>query len=250
MLGEMGIRLFEAASQLAGDARSPPVFASPGRRSPNPSDTPGVVLPTGARLPSDPAAPRASREWPKPDSTESGGDARRAAGGRRDALLCAGEMKADWMVVGDPPDEDQDPQAEPFVGEAGELLDNMLRALGLSRQVNVHLSTLLNYPSPASREPRAGEAALVEPLVRRQVQHVRPRIILIMGRIAAQTLLQTSEPMGKLRGRAHQFDGVPVVVTYHPSYLLRNPADKSKAWADLCLAQQLMAAASAMPCAD
>ncbi len=152
----------------------------------------------------------------------------------------AGDIRAEWLIVGEPPDENEEAALEPFVGDAGKLLDNMLKALGLDRRNKVFLTNVIKCRRPGSRNPSADELAQCERVLRRQVQLLQPKIILAMGRFAMQTLLGTGEPIGKLRGRAHQYLDVPVVVTYHPALLLRNPADKAKAWADLCLAQELV----------
>ena len=160
--------------------------------------------------------------------------------GRRNTVFGVGDQQADWLIVGEAPGENEDLQGEPFVGQAGKLLDNMLKALGLDRSSKVYIANVLKCRPPGNRNPEPEEVAQCEPFLRRQVQLLQPKIILAMGRFAVQALLGTSEPIGKLRGRAHDYLGVPVVVTYHPAYLLRNLPDKAKAWADLCLAQQLM----------
>jgi DNA polymerase len=147
-------------------------------------------------------------------------------------------------VVGEAPGENEDLQGEPFVGQAGKLLDNMLRALGLNRRDSVYIANVLKCRPPGNRNPEPDEVAQCEPFLRRQVALLQPRIILAMGRFAVQAILQTTEPIGKLRGRVHEYAGVPVVVTYHPAYLLRNLPDKAKAWSDLCLAQSLVSAAA------
>ena len=118
----------------------------------------------------------------------------------------------------------------------------MLKALGLDRHHNVYIANVLKCRPPGNRNPEPQEVAQCEPFLRRQVELLQPKIILAMGRFAVQSLLGSAEPIGKLRGRAHQYMGVPVVVTYHPAYLLRNLADKAKAWADLCLALEVMRA--------
>lgn len=151
-----------------------------------------------------------------------------------------GDSRAEWLIVGEPLDEGEEAAGEPFLGDAGKLLDNMLKALGLDRRNRVFLTNVIKCRRPGSRNPTADELAQCERVLRRQVQLLQPKIILAMGRFAMQTLLGTGEPIGKLRGRAHQYLGVPLVVTYHPALLLRNPADKAKAWADLCLAQELV----------
>jgi DNA polymerase len=175
-----------------------------------------------------------------------------------------GDRGAEWMVVGEAPGENEDRQGQPFVGQAGKLLDAMLAAIGLSRragdtietiaadapvtsagspkdaQRGVYIANVLKCRPPGNRNPQPDEIAQCEPYLRRQVALVRPRIILAMGRFAVQSLLQTSEPIGRLRGRVHQYQGVPVIVTYHPAYLLRALPEKAKAWQDLCLAMEVM----------
>ena len=168
--------------------------------------------------------------------------------GRKNTVFGVGDRSARWMVIGEAPGENEDLQGEPFVGQAGKLLDNMLAAIGLSRQAEgaalhegragVYIANTLKCRPPGNRNPEPHELQTCTPYLMRQLALVQPGIVLAMGRFAVQSLLGTSEPIGKLRGRVHQVQGVPVVVTYHPAYLLRNPADKAKAWADLCLALQ------------
>ncbi len=165
---------------------------------------------------------------------------------RKNTVFGVGDRSAKWMVIGEAPGENEDLQGEPFVGQAGKLLDNMLSAIGLSRNVEgekdgqkgVYIANTLKCRPPGNRNPEPLELQTCASYLVRQVALVQPHIILAMGRFAVQSLLQTTEPIGKLRGRVHSYQGVPVVVTYHPAYLLRNPADKAKAWADLVLALQ------------
>ena len=159
---------------------------------------------------------------------------------RRNTVFGVGDEQADWLIVGEAPGENEDIQGEPFVGQAGKLLDNMLRALQLDRHNRVFIANVLKCRPPGNRNPEPEEVAQCEPFLRRQVELLQPKIILAMGRFAVQSLLQTTEPIGKLRGRRHAYHGVPVVVTYHPAYLLRNLPDKAKAWADLCMAQAIL----------
>jgi uracil-DNA glycosylase len=158
---------------------------------------------------------------------------------RRNTVFGVGDRQADWMIVGEAPGENEDLQGEPFVGQAGQLLDNMLRAVGLARGRKVYIANVLKCRPPGNRNPELEEVAQCEPFLRRQVQLIQPRIILAMGRFAVQSLLGSNDAIGKLRGQSHQYLGVPVVVTYHPAYLLRNLPDKAKAWGDLCLALQI-----------
>jgi len=167
--------------------------------------------------------------------------------GRTQTVFGVGDVRARWMVVGEAPGEQEDLQGEPFVGASGRLLDRMLAALNLSRADNedlppaqrVYIANALKCRPPRNRNPTAEEIAQCEPYLVRQVELLQPRIILAMGRFAVQALLRTDEPIGKLRGRVHRYQGVPLVVTYHPAYLLRNLLDKAKAWEDLCLAAQV-----------
>jgi DNA polymerase len=164
---------------------------------------------------------------------------------RRQTVFGVGSERARWMVVGEAPGEQEDRRGEPFVGPAGQLLDRMLAALDLSRSAEgddparqVYIANTLKCRPPGNRNPAAEELARCEPFLQRQIALVRPRIILAMGRFAVQSLLRSDAPIGKLRGQVHAYQGVPLVVTYHPAYLLRNLPDKAKAWADLCLAAE------------
>jgi DNA polymerase len=168
---------------------------------------------------------------------------------RKNTVFGVGDTQAHWLVVGEAPGENEDLQGEPFVGQAGQLLDNMLKAVGLSRTGSgaqgVYIANVLKCRPPANRNPQPEEMLQCEPYLQRQVELLQPKIILALGRFAAQSLLQAtvpdvaSTPLGKLRGQVHQYQGVPVVVSYHPAYLLRTPQDKAKSWADLCLALQV-----------
>jgi uracil-DNA glycosylase family 4 len=150
------------------------------------------------------------------------------------------------MIVGEAPGEQEDRQGEPFVGQAGKLLDNMLRAIGLMRGASapvaqqVFIANTLKCRPPRNRNPDPAETAACSSFLTRQIELVRPRLLLAMGRFAAQALLASDEPIGKLRGRVHRWRDTPVVVTYHPAYLLRTPTDKARAWDDLCLAASIL----------
>ena len=149
-----------------------------------------------------------------------------------------GNRQAQWMIVGEAPGADEDRQGEPFVGKAGQLLNEMLRAVGLARE-DVFIANILKSRPPGNRDPRPEEVRACVPYLYRQIELVNPRLILCVGRIAAQNLLNTTETIGRLRGRLHQLaTGRPMIVTYHPAYLLRSPAEKRKSWADLVLAMQ------------
>jgi uracil-DNA glycosylase family 4 len=149
-----------------------------------------------------------------------------------------GSRTAQWMVIGEAPGADEDRQGEPFVGRAGQLLNSMLKAIGLARE-QVFIANILKSRPPNNRDPRPDEVRACLPYLYRQIELVNPRLILCVGRIAAQTLLETETPIGKLRGTLHRIaTNRPMIVTYHPAYLLRSPGEKRKAWSDLLLAMR------------
>ena len=190
--------------------------------------------------------PAAALDWPALRETVAACRACRLCESRKQTVFGVGHARAHWMVVGEAPGAQEDEQGEPFVGAAGQLLDAMLRALGLSRAEDgdaadrVYIANALKCRPPGNRNPQPDELQRCEPFLVRQIELVRPKLILAMGRFAVQALLRTSEPIGRLRGRAHRYQGVPLVVTYHPAYLLRNLPDKARAWEDLCLAAELV----------
>ncbi len=157
---------------------------------------------------------------------------------RTQTVFGVGNNNAQWMVIGEAPGADEDRQGEPFVGRAGKLLNEMLRAVGLPRE-EVYIANVLKCRPPNNRDPLPAEVAQCEPYLKRQVELVQPKIILAVGRIAAQNLLQTDITIGKLRGQQFSYAGIPLVVTYHPAYLLRSPAEKRKAWDDLRFAREV-----------
>ena len=169
----------------------------------------------------------------------------RLHGSRTQTVFGVGDRQADWMVVGEAPGAEEDRRGEPFVGRAGLLLDQMLRAVGLGRD-RVFIANILKCRPPGNRDPAADEAEACRGWLDRQIALIAPRLILAVGRIAAQQLLETQAPLGRLRGQVHTLRNteIPVIVTYHPAYLLRSPTQKRKAWADLCLARREAAARS------
>jgi len=164
--------------------------------------------------------------------------------GRRHAVFGMGARPARWMVVGEAPGEQEDRQGLPFVGRSGQLLDAMLSAVGMSREKDVFIANVIKCRPPGNRNPKPEEIAACSPYLKRQIELIRPERILVLGRFAAQTLLGTDATIGSLRGRQHVWamdDGhrIPVVVSYHPAYLLRSPVEKARAWQDLQLAMAL-----------
>jgi uracil-DNA glycosylase len=160
---------------------------------------------------------------------------------RTQGVLGVGPTRCDWLVIGEAPGAEEDRRGEPFVGPAGQLLDAMLRAIGLDRHTNVYIANILKSRPPNNRDPKPEEVAACMPYLVRQIALLQPKLILAVGRIAAQNLLGTEAPLGRLRGQVHHFGelNTPVVVTYHPAYLLRTPGDKRKAWEDLKFARNL-----------
>jgi uracil-DNA glycosylase len=157
---------------------------------------------------------------------------------RTQTVFGVGSANADWMLIGEAPGADEDAQGEPFVGRAGKLLNNMLKAIGLERET-VFIANILKCRPPKNRDPKPEEAAACGPYLNRQIEWIKPKIIVGLGRVAAQKLLSTEAPIGRLRGSVHRYENVPLVVTYHPAYLLRSPSEKRKAWEDLKLAMRV-----------
>jgi DNA polymerase len=151
-----------------------------------------------------------------------------------------GDVRAEWMFVGEAPGAEEDARGEPFVGQAGKLLDNMLAALGMKRSQNVYIANVLKCRPPNNRTPEPGEVDSCRPYLDRQIALIAPKVIVALGKSAATTLLEIDATIASMRGRVHRYRGVPLVVTYHPAYLLRNLPDKQKAWEDLLFARRIL----------
>ena len=243
--------------------RSVPAPAAPARHLPPVVAAPQAEGPDQAAI--------ATMDWPDLQAAVAACRACTLCERRTQTVFGVGAPRARWMVIGEAPGEQEDRQGEPFVGPAGQLLDQMLAAIGVSRQADaeaarpatgdeaarppalrtrrepVFIANVLKCRPPGNRNPQPDEMQRCEPFLRRQVALVQPHIILAMGRFAVQSLLQTNESIARLRGRVHHYAGVPVVVTYHPAYLLRSLPDKAKAWQDLVLALETLGAAPAAP---
>ena len=237
MLREMGIR------EWAPRDEAPPEAAAV-------VETPAAVpAEQVVRAEQSQASPVSALDWPALRDAVAACTACKLCESRRQTVFGVGNERAHWMLVGEAPGEQEDRQGEPFVGKSGQLLDNMLRAIGLTRgeapdpAQQVYIANTLKCRPPGNRNPQPDELAKCEAFLIRQVQLLKPKIIVAMGAFAVQSLLRTSEPVGKLRGRVHRYQGVPLIVTYHPAYLLRNLVDKAKAWDDLCLALETAQAA-------
>jgi DNA polymerase len=161
---------------------------------------------------------------------------------RTQTVFGVGNREAEWLVIGEAPGAEEDRQGEPFVGRAGQLLNSMLLAIGLSRE-QVYIANILKCRPPNNRDPRPEEERACRDYLERQIRLIRPKIILAVGRIAAQNLMKVDTPIGKMRGRTYSYQdtGIPVVITYHPAYLLRSPLEKRKAWQDLLYAKRVFA---------
>lgn len=188
----------------------------------------------------DRAARIAEMDWPALKQTVAGCTACGLCKTRKNTVFGVGDEQAEWMIVGEAPGAEEDAKGEPFVGQAGRLLDNMLAALGLARDKNVYIANVLKCRPPGNRNPEPGEVAQCSPHLLRQIALIKPKLIVAMGRFAAQTLLNSDASIASMRGRRFEYHGVPLVVTYHPAYLLRTLPDKAKAWEDLCFARSLM----------
>lgn len=167
--------------------------------------------------------------------------------GRTQTVFGVGDPRAEWLIVGEGPGEQEDRQGEPFVGPAGRLLDNMLRAVGRARGDRVYIANIVKCRPPGNRNPRPEEAAACFGYLKRQLTLIRPRLIIAVGKVAAENLLGIDGPLGRMRGRVYQLPefGIPVIVTYHPAYLLRSPQQKRLAWEDLRFALSVTREAAA-----
>ena len=185
-----------------------------------------------------------SLDWPGLRETIAGCTACGLCRERRQAVPGVGDERADWLFIGEGPGAEEDARGEPFVGQAGKLLDAMLAAIDLRRGDNVYIANAVKCRPPGNRTPEAAEIDACRPYLRRQIAMIRPKLIVLLGRAAMQAVLQEERPLGASRGKRFEYrDGellVPVIVTYHPAYLLRNLSEKAKAWEDLCFARSTM----------
>ena len=241
MLAEMGVRVWMPQTERAAPALASVAAqtAAPPTSQQGAASTPVAPVSNAPQMLSVPIVdiselPEgiASMDWAQLQSAVAACTGCGLSQSRQQAILGEGLASADWMIVGDAPGEEEDQAARSFAGAAGQLLDNMLKALSLTRE-QVYLTHALKCRTPVGRNASQVEVSHCATYLARQVELVQPKVILAMGRTAALALLQSAEPLGKLRSQVQSFRGVPVVVTYPPAYLLRNQADKAKAWADL-----------------
>jgi DNA polymerase len=184
------------------------------------------------------AEPALDLDWPELRACVAGCTRCELSGSRTNTVFGVGNQQADWLIIGEAPGAEEDRRGEPFVGRAGQLLDQMLLAIGQSRE-SVFIANILKCRPPHNRDPKPAEAAACRGYLERQIELVQPKIILAVGKIAAQNLLGSDDPVGRMRGRPHDLGGIPLIVTYHPAYLIRSPSQKHKSWSDLCLAMRV-----------
>jgi len=222
-----------------------PVEPTPAPRRPPPlrfDPIPGIKGSAKLDLADDRAARILKMDWPQLKAAVAACEACGLRKGCTQTVFGVGDEQADWLLVGEAPGAEEDQRGEPFVGQAGRLLDNMLAAIGLKRGENVYICNVLKCRPPGNRNPEPFEVSQCAPHLLRQLELIKPKLILAMGRFAVQALLGTEASIASLRGRLHRYQGVPLIVTYHPAYLLRNLPDKAKAWEDLCFARRAIAA--------
>jgi DNA polymerase len=220
-----------AEAAIAGGAGTSP---APPKRSPS-------VAGGAPGLPLDPrAAEIMGMDWPQLKASVAGCMACALHKGRNKTVFGVGDERAEWLFIGEGPGADEDAKGEPFVGQAGKLLDNMLAAIGLKRGKNVYIANTVKCRPPGNRNPEPLEAAQCEPYLHRQIELIRPKLIVALGKVAAVNLLKREASVASLRGKVLAYQGTPLIITYHPAYLLRSLPDKAKAWEDLCFAVETM----------
>ena len=236
MLAEMGITPLWRARAAAPDGL-------PGERA---AAAPAATAAPAARaVPAQEAVAVDALDWPDLAATVANCRACQLCEQRRQAVLGVGDLDPDWLFIGEGPGAEEDVKGEPFVGQAGKLLDNMLAALGLARGNKVYIGNAVKCRPPGNRTPEAAEMAACRPWLERQIALLRPRVIVLLGKAAVHSLLHDDKSLASLRGRRFEYLGIPVVVTYHPAYLLRNLPEKAKAWEDLVFARRCLREAMA-----
>ena len=241
-MSQQSLQISIIPTVIAEDATPvPPVALRP--QTARPSSSPHAVQSTTYFAPPDPerAARIAKLDW---DALKIEAATCKACGlckQRKQAVLGVGAPEAPWLFVGEGPGGEEDDQGEPFVGPAGKLLDAMLAATGLRRGREVYIANVVKCRPPGNRNPSAEEALACAPLLDRQIDLVQPKLVVALGKIALTRLTGSDASMASMRGKRHEYRGIPVIATYHPAYLLRNLPDKLKAWEDLMLAKKTMA---------
>ena len=253
-VGATSVANREETSGIVGDARA--AFAADARPVAVEAVAPAVevgdaqveaaVLNVATPTPALPlqggrSVPGAAMNWPELKQQVRDCAACKLRAGCTQTVFGVGDEQAEWLFVGEGPGADEDARGEPFVGQAGKLLDNMLAAIKLKRGNNVYIANIVKCRPPANRTPEADEVATCLPYLQQQIALIKPKLIVALGKTAATALLGRDATLGSLRGTLHDYHGIPLIVTFHPAYLLRSPTEKAKAWQDLCLAVQRMA---------
>jgi len=233
-----------AEATIPGSAGAPPAADALARsaveslalrkRSPSAADA-APALPLDVR-----AAEVARMDWRELKASVAGCTACPLHKARNKTVFGVGDEHAEWLFIGEGPGADEDAKGEPFVGQAGKLLDNMLAAIGLKRGKNVYIGNMVKCRPPGNRNPEPLEVAQCEPYLHRQIELIKPKLIVALGKVAAVNLLKREASVASLRGKVLEYQGTPLIVTYHPAYLLRSLPDKAKAWEDLCFAVETM----------
>jgi DNA polymerase len=227
------------AAPVAAAAAAPATVTGLTVREP---EAPARPLPAGG--------PVSQMEWPALKAAVAGCTACGLHEKRNKTVFGVGDENADWLFVGEGPGADEDAQGEPFVGQAGRLLDNMLAAIELKRGHNVYIANIVKCRPPGNRNPQPEEARACSPYLKRQIELIKPRLIVALGKVAAVNLLGRDASIASLRRQVHDYHGIPLIVTYHPAYLLRTLNDKAKAWEDLCFAVDTMRGLAAVAAAS
>lgn len=229
----------DPAVSAGGAARRAPPGRAPAAAAPAAKARVSPAVPVVPLVDAERSARIAGLSWEQAAAEVAACRACGLCEGRNRTVFGTGNQSARWMIVGEAPGADEDKLGEPFVGQAGRLLDSMLAAVGRKRPEDVYISNVLKCRPPHNRNPEPQEVAQCSPFLLRQVELVQPALIIAMGRFAAQALLGTDASIASLRGKVHRYQGRPTVVTYHPAYLLRTLTDKARAWEDLCLVMEL-----------
>ena len=231
MLAEMGITPIWRLRQSAE--------AVPADEAPDTLPLAEALAPAAVASPAAPVAVNAL-EWPELAARVANCKACGLCEQRKQAVLGVGDLQPDWLFIGEGPGAEEDVKGEPFVGQAGKLLDNMLAALDIARGNRVYIANAVKCRPPGNRTPEAAEIAACWPYLERQIALLKPKVIVLLGKVAVHAVLRDDKPLGGMRGKPYEFAGIPVVVTYHPAYLLRNLPDKDKSWSDLLLLQDAL----------
>jgi DNA polymerase len=243
MLEEMGLTPVWRLRQTAGEAGSTSAAVAVDSESPQPvTGQPPRITNHESRITDsdDRRGEIMSLEWPALKARVASCTDCPLHARRNKTVLGVGDEKAEWLFVGEGPGAEEDAQGEPFVGQAGRLLDSMLAAIKLKRGDNVYIANIVKCRPPGNRNPEPQEALQCEPYLHRQIDLIRPKLIVALGKVAAANLLATDASVASMRGKVHRYRGTPLIVTYHPAYLLRNLPDKAKSWADLLFAVRTM----------